>query len=136
MKNIRYSILKDLNMRSILRLLATNSFFALFLRHLILDFALLSAVFGGTLLFKSLLFDKVLLAIFNLENSFLSECLLIFGFGCLELLDGLKCDTLDGSFSLENFLLLLLARIVLIGLSVQSSPGGCPLNLLSFYFSE
>jgi hypothetical protein len=101
-----------------------------------LDFALLSAVFGGALLFESLLLDQVLLAVFNLENGLLSQRLLILWLGCLEFLDGLKCDTLDGSLSLEDFLLLLLARVVLVSLSVQPSPGGCPLNLLSFYFSE
>ena len=66
----------------------------------------------------------------------MSQSLSLLWLGSLHLLDGVESDSLDGSFSLEDSLLLLFAGVVLLGLPVESPPGGGPSQLLGFDLSD
>lgn len=89
-------------------------------------------------LFISLLFGNlVFLSFLDLSNSLLGECLLVFSFGILQLVDGVESDALNGSllFSLVVSLSLSFAGLGLFNFLMQSPPCGGPSESLGFDFS-
>lgn len=92
----------------------SSSFLLGLLGSLVLSFLLVSFVLVLSLLLSGFLGSSNSLTFLDFSGSLVSEGLLFFRSGVLELLDVIERDTLNSSLLLEDFLLLVFADISLL----------------------
>lgn len=131
---LRIVIFCNLNTESFL--LCWSSLLLGLLGSLVLSFLGVLLFLVDSLLVSLLFGNLVFLSFLDFSNGFFSKGFFVFGFGILKLVDSIQSDTLNGSllFSFVISLSLSLASFGLLNFLMQSSPGSCPSQSLSFDF--